>query len=452
MKDPEVDASSCSICARPEDRALVRGEHAEAWAVLDELRPTSRSELQLQFVLAGLLALLEAAPSTLALLSYREIAVQVGRAEQSVWRDVQKVAAAGWVQIVERGIGEHTRAEDEDFRKAVWDVGEVGRSTSVGRERVRQRRDERRAAEQAAFDAIARDGDQDWDRFDEPGEVDEGSIGGKPSEAVLDWLGEGVDVVAGEADSDAMPWLDDMRWDGNPGCHERGVPLERSSSGVVSVPLKPERKKEEETTSKENPSVRDSQSYRCPPAAMSPVDYLTWSAAFQETNAGVFGWALARRQVRQWVCLRPLTFRDCLGPITAADAGRITGLSRQGARKALHRLVDGGYAVREEDGRFRLLFHVHYGTGQLHDESVADRLAARYQDDLAERSERQPWTIEAPPPGSSSRFGRFVSSASHDAKVKLTVAQALAALPALYAELYGDGERSLQNFDDAPPR
>lgn len=134
-------------------------------------------------------------------------------------------------------------------------------------------------------------------------------------------------------------------------------------------------------------STRGNDSRTFPLLARSPIDYATWADVFREDEAGVIGWALARRQIRE-MAPHGGAVKDHLGVVTGPEVARITGVTRQWGTSFLKRLVDRGYARREPGGGYRLLFAEQYAAGALLTDAKAKELWKRGRDDLKRRNAR----------------------------------------------------------------
>lgn len=166
-----------------------------------------------------------------------------------------------------------------------------------------------------------------------------------------------------------------------------------------------------------DPSVyvnsRDHDMSPCPALAPSPLDYMTWSDAFRPDEAGVLGWALARQQVRYDPLGRGAGRVGPAGFVTAREVQAILHLSREGCRLLLLRLEERGFAQRQTEEGFRLLFEEMYFDGDLHSDRHASQLVAHHGVEIEQRDQRRQAAdmyerLPIPVKGSK-RFGRLAS-------------------------------------------
>jgi hypothetical protein len=97
--------------------------------------------------------------------------------------------------------------------------------------------------------------------------------------------------------------------------------------------------------------------------ASSPLDYTTWADCWQENQAGVLGWALARSMVRWGPMVKEgadpeqvLRLLRRFHVVTGAEAARMVGILPGNGARLLKHLQSRGYAERQASGSYRLLF------------------------------------------------------------------------------------------------
>ena len=401
VNDPEVDSSSSFPIVLSEERTEARGEQAELVAGLDaESYPSvshllpgvkARTWFQALFMAAGLLARMEVAKHPVAAVSSAALGIQVGRNRQQVVDDLGPILDLGVIKVLDPGNdnGDRHGVEGEGYRAARYATGDITCLPAV------QARIEARVA--ARLQEAEVDGAFDQMAFEAWLEYQEDHSPERTRWTEEEHLGQAAPPAPTDpTQADVMPWIDQGDESRKLSCQEplMGTYLFLSSEGMLVPSLEVDRGEE---------GVPDK--WACAPIAPSPVWYLTWSDAFQSTEAGVLGWVLACKQVR-FDASRWIEPNDPLGTVTGTTLSKLLGGSRQMWSQCLDLLDKRGFAEKVGGSGYRLRFLDLYLSGELHRSKSSAKLAAKYEDAKAERTERAEWAENWPEsvaPHSSSR-------------------------------------------------